>query len=424
MSVSDALGYVIIGLCAVQAAVRVPAVWSGRRRERSLGAAFACFAAVWWLRTGTGHRVLAPLGVEDLPSLLKYVLALGGICALLAYVTDVYRDADADVRHVRITNAVQRAAARASLATVLCMTGVFFVALDRSQTSADSVYFVGRHAGSPALLLFLGLFNIYTAAAAAVCAYQWGRAARLARRWGLRTGLVMMAAGMALMVLYAVLRTAYVAAVTVRPSTAAVGTVQEHAAGTVMYAAFLLWLLGSVAPASNALAGRIRAVRALVVLHPLWRDLVTAIDGVALHRPSRPVGGRRAGALVSVVRDVVAHEACAQIRLGRFVTEIRDASYELRRRAPADLARRARRLAAAEGHGEEAEAVAEAYWLMAALAAADAPPGAPVAFPTAGSEDFASEAVWLCRVARAYRAAGPRTATALDTLGPALSRAA
>lgn len=419
MSVSDALVYVIIGLLLLQAAVRLPALWNGRRRERSLWGAFAAFAAAWWLRSDTGRSVIDPLCVEDLPTLLKHILAIGGICVLLNYVTDVYRDVDATVLHIRITTAVRRAAARASLATVLCMAGVFFFALDRSKTAADSLYFVGRHVGEPGLVLYLGLFNAYTAAAAAVCAYQWGRAARLARRGSLRVGLAMMALGMALMVLYAVLRTTYVFAVTSRPATAAIGSVQEHITDTMMYAAFLLWLLGSIAPVSRALAARLHAVRALAGLHRLWRDLVSAIDGIALHRPSRLLCGHRVAVLVNTVRDVIAHDATPQIRLGRYVTEIRDATHELRRRAPADLFQRARRLAAAEGYtDEDAEAVAEAYWLKAALATSGAPAGAPAAFHTSG-DDFASEVVWLCRVARAYRGAGPHTGAILDALAPA-----
>ncbi|MFE0798479.1 hypothetical protein ACFW4W_37595, partial [Streptomyces mutabilis] len=272
----------IIGLLLLQSAIRLPTMWCGRRRERSLWGAFTAFAAAWWLRTDTGRAMIDPLGVEDLPTLLKHVLAIGGICVLLNYITDVYGAVEATARHIRITSMVRRTAARASAATVLCLAGLFFFDLDRSQTAADSLYFVGRHVGEPGLALYLGLFNAYTATAAAVCAYQWGRAARLARRWSLRTGLAMMASGMALMVLYAVARTAYIVVITIRPSVAAIGTTQELVTDTILYAASLLWLLGAVAPASHVLAARVRAVRALAVLHPLWRDLASAIDGIAL----------------------------------------------------------------------------------------------------------------------------------------------
>lgn len=418
MSIADAFVSLIIGLLLLQAAVRLPAALRGRRRERSLWGAFAAFAVAWWLRTDTGRAVIDPLGVNDLPTLLKHVLAIAGICVLLTYVTDVYQDEDATARHIKITSVVHRAAARASLATVLCLTAVFFLVLDRSKTGADSPHFMGRHIGEPGLALYLGLFNTYTAAAAAVCAYQWGRAARLARRRSLRTGLTMMAVGMALFVVYAVLRSVYLAAITLHPATAVAGTVHEHVTDIVLYVGFALWLLGSVTPAAHALATRIRAIKAIIGLHQLWRDLVLAIDGIALHQPSLLLGGHRAAAFINAMRDIFSHDATPQIRLGRYVTEIRDVTHELRRRAPSDLFQRARRLADAEGHtGQDADAAAEAYWLKAALTTVDAPAGAPVAFHTVG-DDFASEVSWLLRVARAYRKASPHTVAILEDLTP------
>ncbi|BCM65686.1 hypothetical protein EASAB2608_01020 [Streptomyces sp. EAS-AB2608] len=418
MSVSDALVALITGLLLLQTAVRFPAALRGRHRGRSLSGAFAAFAAAWWLRTDSGRFVIGQLGVHDLPTLLKHILAIVGICELLTYVSDVYHDEDTTARHIKITSLVHRTAARASLATMLCLSAVFFLALDRSKTFVDSPYFVGRHVGEPALILYLGLFNAYTGAAAAVCAHQWGRAARLAARKSLRTGLTMMAVGMTLLVLYSLLRTAYVTAITLHPALATAGSVQEHITDYVLYAGFLLWILGSITPATHALASRLRAIKALVGLHRLWRDLVLAIDGIALHPPSMILGGHRAAAAINMLRDVLAHDTTPQIRLGRYVTEIRDATHELRRRAPSDLFQRARRLAETEGHtAQDADAVAEAYWLKSALRAADAPAGAPVAFHTA-SDDFASEVPWLQRVARAYRQAGPHIRPLLEAQPP------
>lgn len=419
MSISDAFVSLIIALLLLQAAVRLPTALRGRRRERSLWGAFAAFAAAWWLRTDTGRAVIDPLGITDLPTLLKHVLAIAGICVLLTYVTDVYHDEDAGARHIKITSAVHRVAVRASLATILCLVAVFFLALDRSKTVTDSPYFMGRHAGEPGLALYLGLFNAYVATSAAVCAYQWGRAARIARRWSLRAGLAMMAAGMALIVAYAILRTVYLAATTLHPATAAAGSAQEHITDALLYAGFALWLLGSVTPATRALAAQARAIKAVIGLHRLWRDLVLTIDGSALHGPSMLFSGHRSLALLNTARDILSHDTTPQIRLGRFVTEIRDVTHELRRRAPSDLFERARRLAEAEGHtGPDADAVAEAYWLKAAMALAGAPARAPAAFHTAG-DDFASEVPWLLRVARAYRQASPHTGAIMDVLTPA-----
>ncbi|MGC0328047.1 hypothetical protein RKD23_001037 [Streptomyces sp. SAI-170] len=148
-------------------------------------------------------------------------------------------------------------------------------------------------------------------------------------------------------------------------------------------------------------------MRAVIRLHPLWRDLVLAVEGKALYKPSRLLGGHRAAALVNLARDVLSHDATPQIRLGRYVTEIRDVTHELRRRVPADLLSRARAVAEAEGlRGADAAATAEAYWLKAALGAVGHPAGAPVRFDTVG-DGFASEVPWLLRVADAYRSASP-----------------
>jgi hypothetical protein len=403
VSVPDALISLIIALLTAQALVRLPAAWRGQRRERSLWGAFAAFAAAWWLRTDAGRAVIAPLGVNDLPTLLKHVLAIAGICVLLTYVTDVYHDEDATARHIKLTTVVHRIAARASLATVLCLAAVFFLALNRTKTGSDSPYFAGRHAGEPALLVYLGLFNTYVAAAAVVCGYQWGRAARHARRWALRIGLAMMAAGMSLAAVYALLRTTYLVATTLHPVSAEAGAVQEHLTDTVLYAAFLLWLLGSITPAARALLGRLQCTKALIGLHRLWRDLVLSVDGIALYAPSTLRADQGAVALINAVRDITSYDATPQIRLGRFVTEIRDVTHELRRHAPADLFVRAHQLAESHGHsGTQADAVAEAYWLKAALTVIDRPAGAPVAFSSAG-DDFRTEVSWLLRVARAYR---------------------
>ncbi|MCP3822681.1 hypothetical protein NLX86_32730 [Streptomyces sp. A3M-1-3] len=407
MSAPDAIITLIVVLLLLQVIVRIPAAIRGRRRERSLWGAFAAFATAWWLRTDLGRAVIDPLGINDLPTLLKHILAIIGICGLLTYVTDVYADEDATARHIKITSLAHRIAARASLATMLCLAGVFFLALDRTKTGTDSPYFIGRHIGEPGLVLYMGLLYLYTAAAAAVCGYQWGRAARHARRWPLRAGLAMMAAGMVVIILYAVLRTAFlIPTAVVPPSTAAV-VQQEQITDAVLYAGFLLWLVGAVTPAARALIGRIQCMRTVVRLHPLWRDLVLAVDGIALYQPSLLLGGHRAAVLVNLARDVLWHDATPQIRLGRYVTEIRDVTHELRRRVPADLLSRARELAEAEGHrGTDAAAVAEAHWLKSALGAIRHPAGAPVRFETAGG-DFASEVAWLMRVADVYHSARP-----------------
>ncbi|MFE4664591.1 MAB_1171c family putative transporter [Streptomyces sp. NPDC056716] len=415
MPVTDLFISLIAFLLLFQAAARLPAMLRGRHRRRSLSGAFLALDVAWWLRTDSGRSFIDPLGVNDLPTLLKHILTIVGICLMLKYVTDVYRDEDATARHIRITTLVQRTAARASLVTVLCLVAVFFLALDRTKTFADSPYFAGRHADEPALALYLGPFNAYVGAAAAVCAYQWRRAARLAHRTTLRAGLTMMATGMGILVIYAALRTLYVVSLTLYTPLAELGTLQEQITDTLLYAGCALWLLGSITPATRVLTTRIRTISAVLHLHHLWRDLVLAVDGIALRPPSTLLDGHRTAAPLNTLRDICSRGDTPQIRLGRYVTEIRDATHELRRRAPADLLHRARRAAEAEGHtGRQLDAVTEAYWLKTALTAAGAPPGIPAAYTTAPGDDFPSEVAQLQRVAHAYRRAAPHLGATPD----------
>ncbi|MFJ7969416.1 MAB_1171c family putative transporter [Streptomyces sp. NPDC096324] len=415
MSASDAIVTTIVTLLLLQTAIRLPSTVRSRRGGRPLWlwGTFTAFALSWWLRTDLGRAAVDPLGINDLPTLLKHALAIAGTCLLLTYVTDVYADEDATTRHIKITAGVHRAAARASFATVLCLAVVFFFFLNRTKTGADSPYFMARHAGEPGLVLYMGLLYLYTAAAALVCGYQWGRASQKAHRWPLRVGLWMMAAGMALIVVYALLRTAFLVPTTLHPLSERAVADQEHITDTVLYAGFLLWLFGSITPTFHALRTRGQSTWAVIGLHRLWRDLVLAVDGVALYQPSSLFHGHRAVGALNRFRDVLSHDATPQIRLGRYVTEIRDAIHELRRRAPADLYDRAVQLTEANGHrGTDADAMAEAYWIKAALTAAGQPAGAPVTFRTAG-DDFTTEVAWLLRVAAAYREADPASISRL-----------
>ena len=393
MSVSDLIATLILALLLLQAAVRLPGTLRGQRRNRPVSGAFTAFAISWWLRTGLGRSAVGPLDVNDLPPLLKHVLAIAGICVLLMY---VYAEEDASAHHIRISALVQRVTAYASVATVVCMTAVFFLVLDRSMTGKDSPYFIGWHMGDPGLALYMGLFYAYVVAAALICAYQWSRAARRPSHWALRTGLTMMAVGRTLVVVHAVMRTAFlsIAPPAPGPRPGRPGTHHRHRA---------VRGLPAVAPRLDRPRPPHPPPQAALGLHPLRHPPAPAIDGIALHRPTRPLGEHHATAPFSLLRDVLSHDATPQIRLGRYVTEIRDATHELRRRAPADLYERAVHFAETKGHrGPEAAATAEAYWLKAALPAARQPAGAPTAFRTAG-DDFGTEVSWLMQVSRAYR---------------------
>ncbi|MCZ4120937.1 MAB_1171c family putative transporter [Streptomyces sp. H39-S7] len=415
---TDVIAYAIIALLLFQAVWRIPAALRGQSRERSLWGAFAALGVAWLLRTDLGRAVIDDLGTVDLATLLKHVITIAGICVLLRYVTAVDGDIAASdaaaLRRVRVTAAVHRVATRASVATVLVMAAVFFLVLDRTHT--ESPYFMARHAGEVGLALYMGLFYLYTAAAAAVCAYQWGDSARRARRWTLRIGLTMMAVAMALAVLYAVVRTAYCALITVHTVSAHFITVQENVTDAMLYLVFLLWAVGTIAPATQALVNRRKAKRALRALYPLWRELALAVPAVILRAPSALLPGHRFSARLNRGRDLMKLSPPPYLRLERYITEISDVQRTLSHYATPGLYARATALADRQGHTEdEARAVADAYWIrstLVAMAAGATAHSAPVDVPPA-DDDFDVQVERFVRTRAAYSRTDPETARAL-----------
>jgi hypothetical protein len=371
------------------------------------------------MRTDPGRTLVESVGITDLATLLKHVLAIAGICVLLRYVTAVYGAADRAARtsrHVRTAAAVHRVAIRASLATVLTMSGVFLFALDRGHS--DDPHFMGRHAGEPGLAVYMGLFYLYTGVAAAVCGYQWGCAVRHAKRWTLRSGLSMMSVGMVFAVAYALVRVAYGTFVAFRPVSAGLAAAQEGVTDSLLYACFLLWALGVIAPATQAVINQFRTWRALVVLRPLWRDLALASPELIRYPPSRLFRGARAAGPLNAVRDLLFSGDCSpQTRLGRYVTEIRDVVHKLRGYAPDDLYSRAQRAAEREGRtGREARITAEAYWILVARAlmtGSARPSGSLAEFPSRAGNNYEEEISWLLQVRAAYARAAPTTVAEL-----------
>ncbi|MBB5938657.1 hypothetical protein [Streptomyces zagrosensis] len=295
----DQVALAIVVALVVQAVWRLPAALRGGGGQPALAGALAAFAGAWWVRWDAGRGVIDMVGVTDLATLVKHVLTIVGICALLAYVTALYADAGhaASARHVRIAAAVRRLALGTSLATITVLVLVFFLLLDRARPVADSPYFMTRHAGTVSLAVYMGLIYLYVAAATCVCGYQWAHAARRAHRPMLRAGLTMMAVAMALAVLYATSRAAYGVLIAVREVSPAFVTAQEAATDTLLHLAFVLWLLGIIAPTISALTARWRARRMVVALYPIWRDLARAVPSVVMHAPLALPGGRAGGSL-------------------------------------------------------------------------------------------------------------------------------
>ncbi|GLF98080.1 MAB_1171c family putative transporter [Streptomyces yaizuensis] len=413
---SDTIAYAVVALLLVQALLRSRSALRGDVRERSLWGAFAALAASWLSRTQPGRELVNSFGVTDLAYLVKHTLAIIGICVLLRYVTAVYRDADtaSEVsRNIRVAATVHRIATRASLGTVALMTAVFFTGLSTPDPGASD-HLMARHAGEPGLAVYMGLFYLYTASAAAVCAVQWGGARRHAPMRPLRIGLTMMSAGMVLLVGYALLRTAYVVLITITPVSEATAALQETVSDSMLYAGFLLYGIGAIAPAAYAANARYHTARSLSDLHTLWRDLALTAPDHVRHRPSRILGDTRIGAPLRRLRDITGHGESLSQHLHRFVTEIRDVIHELRRHAPEELAERALlRAEHDENLGEDTEIRAEAYWIRAARSTLGATPGLPAPFPFHPGTDLSDEIPHLRAVAAAYSRTSTRDAYSL-----------
>ncbi|GAA0495617.1 hypothetical protein Ade02nite_18370 [Paractinoplanes deccanensis] len=190
-----------------------------------------------------------------------------------------------------------------------------------------------------------------------------------------RLALRLMAAGTAVITVFAVFR---IAALVVHDLRAV-----EPAAERVQTVAVLLTVTGGMIAASPRARSAVTAYRSLIVLRPLWKAMRDAFPEVILFTP------RRAMVELAGVDDV-------HLRLYRRVIEIRDGMLALRP------------YLAPDGDPAADRATAEAHQLVRALqrrnagelAEASAAEWAPVG-PT-----LAEEVAWLSRVSRAYRRAG------------------
>ncbi|MCX4771954.1 hypothetical protein OG322_21775 [Streptomyces sp. NBC_01260] len=410
MTVTDAFAYAIASILLIQAVLRVKSAWSGRRRERSLWGAFAALAVSWLCRTSTANDLLDATGILDLGFLVKHATAIVGICVLLRYVTAVYTDADRAVgarRSARVSAVVHRVATRASGGTIAVMAAVFIFLLNPPDTR--TLFFLERHEGDLGLPIYMGLFYVYMGAAAAVCAVQWGGAARVTPIRSVRIGMILMSCAMVLAVLYVLLRTAFVVTITVTAVSDSTSQAQETLTDSLLYLFSLLWGIGAIAPVSRAGAERYRAARSLLSLHWLWRELAMAAPDVVRYRPSRLFARLPFGQALDTFRDVFASpDASLLVRLNRFTVDIRDAIFELQRRAPTGLAEQARDHAQGTPNGfQDTEIQAEALWIRSALLcggpAISGKPGGPAPYPFDPGTDSRHEVQHLRAVAAAYR---------------------
>ncbi|MEV6163500.1 MAB_1171c family putative transporter [Streptomyces sp. NPDC052052] len=397
MTPLDLAGYLIAALMTAVALWRMPAaLWGGEedKRRRALWGCYAGFAAALWTKTQVVRVALNHSAVTDLAVLIKHYTSTVAILAILSYIVAIYGqypDGGAVPRHVRFARSIQQVAAKASIATLILLTVLFFTVVDRSSPSDR---FIADHAGQWGATLYMSVFYLYLGAASAVCAYQWALATAGAKLRHLRVGLGMMTFAMFIGVGYTVSRTLFLwVSVVDQPGEDFALTFDEvtEAAQVVLFAFFAV---GASIPAFSKGHRRARLWRAQVTLHGLWRELMTAFPEQPFEPPA------------PLIRELTRFDTPADLRVDRWVADIADAVEKLRHYVP-DALLPAAKAAAADDAPDRGRAgpLADAYWIKAAVLArrAGASPSVAAAVDPQHATDQDGEVAWLARVSAAYR---------------------
>ncbi|WP_175410100.1 MAB_1171c family putative transporter [Streptomyces sp. TRM64462] len=390
MTTLDLAGYLIAGLMTAVALWRMPAaLWGDEedKRRRALWGCYAGFAAALWTKTHIVRISLNNSPVVDLAVLIKHYTATVAILAILSYIVAIYGtypEGGAVPRHVRFARVIQHVAAKASVATLILLTVLFFTVVDRS---VPSDRFVSDHAGQWGASLYMTVFYVYLGAASAVCAYQWALATANATLRHLRVGLGMMTFAMFIGVGYTVSRTLFLWISVVEEPTESFARNFDKVTEVGQIVLFAFFAIGAAIPAWAKAWRRVRLWRAQVALYPLWRELMTAFPDQPFAPPA------------SLARELTRFDTPADLRVDRWAADIADAVEKLRHYVPDTLLPAAREAAGSAGPA------ADAYWIRAALAAkaAGAEAGKAADFDTRHAADQDDEVAWLVRVAGAYR---------------------
>ncbi|MFE2290864.1 MAB_1171c family putative transporter [Streptomyces sp. NPDC059452] len=398
MTPLDLAGYLIAGLMTAVALWRMPAaLWGDEedRRRRALWGCYAGFAIALWTKTEAVRTGLNNSAITDLAVLIKHYTATVAILAILSYIVAIYGsypEAGAVPRHVRFARLVQQVAAKASVATLILLTVLFFTVVDRSEPSDR---FVSDHAGEWGATLYMSVFYLYLGAASAVCAFQWALATADARRRHLRIGLGMMTFAMFIGVGYTVSRTLFLWVSVVDEPSETFALRFDQVTEAAQLVLFAFFALGASVPALSTGARRIRLWRAQIRLHALWYELMASFPDQPFDPPA------------SLARELTRFNAPADLRVDRWAADIADAVEKLRHYVPDELVPAAEEAAAARhtADAQRAAALGDAYWIRAALLAkesgATAGPAARVSAQQAADQD--GEVARLERVAAAYR---------------------
>jgi len=324
-------------------------------------------------------------GVTDLSVLVKHLAVTASCAFVLAWV------------HSLTSPAVPRRILTRGHAIALSVAVVLIVLFDvMPRHPAEAADFTTTETG---LLsgAYLWVFYVYFTTALAVGAVLFWRAYRQLRpdpaRPGLRPGLLLLCAGCATAVAYAMCQALLLAFRTMSPLPAGGAAVLRQLSAVLEDASIVIVLAGTAIPALAAGWQSFRELLALRDLRPLWAELMTVTPGVS----AGPLG--TGGRLSHALRN-------PHVRLIRRAAEIRDSALQLRGYIAAPVLRTARTMLASRGmSGTELDAATEACWLrLAARAAADgAPPVDDSRHVLPGGENLREEAGWLRQIAGAYR---------------------
>lgn len=384
---------------AVAVLMTAVAIWralgGADARRRSLWGCFLGFSIALWTKTEVVRLGLNHSSITDASILLKHYSAGAAILAILYYIVAVYGQYPPDgdmARAVKVSRFIQRAATKTALGAFSLMTIMFFTIVDRSHPSNR---FLSEHAGQWGATAYMTVFYAYLGSASAICLYQWAGAFRRENRRLLRVGLGMMAFAMVLGVLYSFGRMLFMWYWLADQPSPVLAHDLDTSTEAMQQLLFVFFALGVSVPATENGLRRARAWWHLARLYPMWRELMAAFPNLPMEPPR------------SRFQELTRRDVDADLQLNRWVHDMADVIEKLRHHVPDDL------MAAARDQADQHDAaVAQAYWIKAALAAKQqgTPPGPVAAFEQQQANDQDDEAAWLRRVAKAYQKTSPAQA--------------
>ncbi|MEU6863210.1 MAB_1171c family putative transporter [Streptomyces sp. NPDC046876] len=358
---------------------RAPAAFNGSRPSRCLWGFLVALAVTLTTRPpAVEHLIRVATGSPDLSVLIKHIAGLASNFFMLEYVIALHGRGPRRAAAARL-----RIAVAVSAALALTLLFVFFFEHDPDGPASRVT---DAHLGDWAVRLYEGIVYAYLGPSSALTARLFWSNRRSVPRGLLRAGVVCLAGGCAVAVVYTVYRVVFLAGQHSRTQVPGPGTF-DPVSETLPVLSLVLLVVGLVLPPLRILARHLRDQYALWRLHPLWSDLLHAAPEVAF------------GPRVGRVRDLfilgdrtldVAHRAF----------EIRDACLVLRDRCAA-AANATGEGSGAPLAGERSHARAEAAWLFAALHGNTDAGHAAVPLPS-NARTPGEEIAWLLEVAAAY----------------------